>query len=313
MPTEFPPTRRKRRTLNVTALKQVAVFTTALITGFGSAVTGLGAQLAFAPMLSWMLGYKEAKAAGLAFSFALTVSLATVIGALAFQFALFRDLLYGVPPFQYALWQALLYGVPLFIGMTLGALVGVKFSAFSKRDGANRLFLSIAIMGMLFVILQVARENILTPAYGVRGIPILLYLILGLAAGGVSQATKIPSGILLIPGLYYLIGLKAIPAIATAHVVVGLAALLPAIAASRTQTKDPVYAFPVTLAACLSGLAGGWLLVRYGNNEGNKWMLYAFAAVGMFLCGRELATQSDKPPTSGIDSVASESDTKSGE
>lgn len=284
MPTEFPPTRRKRRSLNVTAIKQVAVFVSAILTGLGSAVTGLGAQLAFTPMLSWMLGYKDAKAAGMAFSFALTVSFTTLIAALGFQFSLS---------------STLLYGIPLFIGMTLGALVGVKFG---KRNGANRLFLSIAIMLLLFVILQVARENRLTPNYGVRGIPILLYLMLGVAVGGVSQATKIPSGILLIPGLYYLIGIKAVPAILTAHVVIGLASLLPALSSRRIQSSDPVYAFPVTLGGCLSGLLGGWLLARYGQNESNKWMLYAFAAVGMFLCARELSLQSESPPPPHIDS-----------
>ncbi|MCX6380913.1 MAG: hypothetical protein NT023_15800 [Armatimonadetes bacterium] len=63
-----------------------------------------------------------------------------------------------------------------------------------------------------------------------------------------------------------------------------------------------MYAFPVTLGGCLSGLLGGWLLARYGQNESNKWMLYAFAAVGMFLCARELSLQSESPPPPHIDS-----------
>lgn len=294
MPTEFPPVRRKRKSLNVVALKQVAVFTAAVLTGLGSAVTGLGAQLAFAPMLSWMLGYNDKKSAGMAFSFALSVSFATVVGVLSAQ------------P---ALWSALILAFPLFIGMTGGALIGAKFVSPSRRAAINRAFLGVAIMFLAFILLQVSRENISTPHLGAKGVPFLLYLGLGLAAGAISHATKIPSGVPLIPGLYYFIGLKAIPAIATAHAIVWLASSIPAWAAARTQNSEPTYARPITLAGCLSGFAGGRLLIHYQSNEA-RWALLAFAVVGMFLCARELSMQSAAPTPPRIDS---ESDVKSGD
>ena len=56
--------RKPQRKLNVNGIKTIVVFFAAVGTAMGSAVTGFGAQIAFAPMLTWMLGFSSEKAPG---------------------------------------------------------------------------------------------------------------------------------------------------------------------------------------------------------------------------------------------------------
>src|SRR5258708_31056458 len=99
---------RRRRSLNLTLIKRVVVFVVGAITAFGSGVTGLGAQAAFSPMLTWMFGFKSEKAQASGLMFACLTAIAGVAGACV------GDSIPG---------SFLLRGTSLFLGAVIGALV----------------------------------------------------------------------------------------------------------------------------------------------------------------------------------------------
>src|SRR5689334_20568563 len=79
-----PPTvRRRRKPLNISRIKSVIVFVVGSLTALGGALTGLGAQVAFAPMLTWMLGFNAEKAQATAMRYAAFAAAASVFGAYA--------------------------------------------------------------------------------------------------------------------------------------------------------------------------------------------------------------------------------------
>ena len=68
--------RRARRPINALKIKRAFMLLAGLLTGFGSAVTGLGGHLALEPTLEWALGFSKGKAHGTALRFAFFTSLA---------------------------------------------------------------------------------------------------------------------------------------------------------------------------------------------------------------------------------------------
>src|SRR5947209_3676821 len=76
---------RRRRPLNVPLIKALIVLVIGGVTAVGSALTGIGAQVSFAPMLTWMLGFNADKARGTAMRYAVFVSLAAFIGMMVGQ------------------------------------------------------------------------------------------------------------------------------------------------------------------------------------------------------------------------------------
>src|SRR5438045_4106408 len=78
-PNQSGTRRRSGRKLNQPLIKSVIVTVSAIFTAIGSAVTGIGAHLAFGPMLTWMFGYGTDKAQGTALRFSIIAALTTVI------------------------------------------------------------------------------------------------------------------------------------------------------------------------------------------------------------------------------------------
>src|SRR5579883_2766807 len=72
------PRKKRRKPLNIVLWKSIIVAVAGGVTGLGSALTGLGAQMAFAPMLTWMLGFRPEKAQGTALRYALFASAVAV-------------------------------------------------------------------------------------------------------------------------------------------------------------------------------------------------------------------------------------------
>ena len=75
------PYRRQRRQLNVSGIKSFIVFVVGAITSLIGGLTGMSAQVIFAPMLTWMLGFAPEKAQGTAMSFAAWAAAAAAAGA----------------------------------------------------------------------------------------------------------------------------------------------------------------------------------------------------------------------------------------
>ena len=75
----------RRRKLNQSLIKSVIVLLAAAVSALGSAMSGIGAHLGFAPMLAWMFGYHPEKAQATALRFSLVAALATILTYCALQ------------------------------------------------------------------------------------------------------------------------------------------------------------------------------------------------------------------------------------
>jgi hypothetical protein len=102
--------------------------------------------------------------------------------------------------------------------------------------------------------------------------------------GLLAQASRLTSGLLLIPSLYFLGGFSAMQAIGVSLSVVLLATLLPSLSAGRQPLPEPTYLTPSLFGGLIGGIAGGLGLLRLSD----KGILIAFAVVAMYLCGQEL-------------------------
>ena len=89
---------RRRKTLDISRIKVVVVVITGAIVGILSSLTGQGAQLAYTPALSWMLGFNLEKAHATAMRYALAAALAAVIIYAVKHYVVVGYLVqYGVP------------------------------------------------------------------------------------------------------------------------------------------------------------------------------------------------------------------------
>lgn len=276
-----PPTIRKRRKpLNIGRIKSVIVLVAATITGVGSALTGLGAQVAFAPMLSWMLGFGAEKAQATAMRYALLTAVAAVIGAAAVHVS---------PPLF------LLRALVLFVGATIGAVVAATVMPKEPLQSRRAIFQTIGIGITLFVIVQTARLTTWNSPHFAAWSDLPRLLGMAVVLGVLTQALALASGILLVPALYYLGGFAAREAIVISLAVIALAAILPTASYARRKLIDETYGGIAALGGIVGGFAGGLMLARLPENL----LLYLFALVGMFLCARELARMSNNRINTG--------------
>jgi uncharacterized membrane protein YfcA len=173
----------------------------------------------------------------------------------------------------------------------VGAIFAAKVS--HKLASQARLFQVVGIGFMLFMIVQTAQRNASSPGFGTSLTPVLLWILLGLGTGALSQSLSLPSGLLLIPALYYFAGFAPYEAIGIAVMVVALAAVLPAWGYTQRGLFEKVYGTPATYGGILGGVLGGLTLGRWGEAS-DKGLLYLFATVAMFFCARELARPTTK-------------------
>jgi uncharacterized protein len=262
---------RARRTFDLTRAKIIIVFFTGLITAIGSAITGLAAQTAFAPMLSWMLGFAPDKALATALRYAVFVALGVVVGVFGAQAA---------PP------QFLLQGVILMLSATVGAIIASPLSPKPERQAQRQFLQSVGILVTFFTLTQAMRISDLNPLTPFAAWNTLWQIgLIGLGVGAVTQATGLAGGTLLIPALTLLAGFRPNHAIALSSLVILLASALPVWSYSKKGLVDLTYGNPAAIGGFLGGLGGGLLLMRLPE----KAALILFAVTAMFFCAREVA------------------------
>ena len=265
---------RRQRRLNIGAIKATIVFVVGLITAIVGGLTGLGTQVAFAPMLSWMLGFTLEKAQATAMRFAAIAAAAAMVGALVA----------GATPANY-----LAQGVVLFIGAVIGAIIAAPISRRLQTISGRRFTQTTGIVLMMAVIIRCGRLGTFDLPYVAQWNSLSLLGLIGIAVGAVTQTLTMPSGALLIPALYVFGAFPPGQAVSLSLLVVALASVLPAITYSSRGLADDRYLLPTTLAAALGGALGGRLLPADTNLIRHKVLIMAAAAIAMFFCARELA------------------------
>ena len=267
MATEPTQPLRRRKKLNVTAIKTTVVFFFGMATALGSALTGLAPQIALAPSLRWMLGFAEEKAQGTALRFACFAMLAALVGA--FIGHGFDGML-------------LAYGAAAFVGATVGALIVLPIARQTALRG-RRLFLTGGMGITLWVVTDAARLG----GYHVHtAAPVALLAVagIGLAVGALTQAGGLPGGLLMVAGLYYLGHFGAWQSIGASLTVIVLAAILPAWGYGQRGLVDTDYSGATITGGILGGMGGGVLLAHADPRP----IMMIFGVIAMFLCAREL-------------------------
>jgi uncharacterized membrane protein YfcA len=243
------------------------MFILAAFTSLGSALTGIGAQVALTPTINFMLGYVPEKSA----STALLCSLFTAIGGAA------GAMLGGIRiPFANA--------VLLAVGATLGALLVVKQALNPRLVNLRRSAQSLGMVIGIYVMGEVVRRRVGGPVE----VPIEFLrssvgvFLVGIVCGAFSNLFHLSSGVLLVPAVLYIAHPPETTdpireAIATSLIVTALASFLPTLA--RLSMADPQMGRWMALGGAVGGLGGGLLL----GVVGTAIPLVAFGFCAMFL------------------------------
>jgi uncharacterized membrane protein YfcA len=275
--------RRQPKQLNIPLLKGVIMGALSAVIGLGSAFTGLGAQVAAAPTIDFMLGYAVDRTAGSAMVVALCAAVAGVGAAHL-----------GGTPVDAA--SALL--------VTVGATVGVM--AFGGRKAGDRLMRlrllaqGVVVVGMLFVMSAALRGGPLGPEpFDIRVARGPIGLIgIGFLCGLMSAAFEVTTGALLVPGLVFVGAKRPDEAIAISLIVVAIASSLPVlghVAAGRLDLRMCVW---MGGGAAAGGWLGGWLLALC-REPVHPAPLLVFAAFSMFASAAYSARHSGAPVDGG--------------
>lgn len=280
---------RRRKKLNQPLIKSVIVFVAAAVTAAGSAVTGIGAHLGFAPMLTWMFGYAPEKAQGTALRFSLAGILAAIITFCALQNHVAIHLTRGLL---------------LVIGATVGAIAAAPITPKPAATGLLRALQGIAIIVTLFTITEAMHLSAVTRSdvHYAHWSAWWQIMLLGLAAGAVTQGARLTGGTLLVPALYFLTaipdgahGLRPVTAseaVVEALIVVCFASLLPVLGYAQRKLVDSTYLTAAVVGGVIGGAIGGWLLTILLERS----ILLFFGIVAMFFAAREIYRMATSPP-----------------
>lgn len=276
------PNRKRpaRRTLNVLGIKQAIVFVVGTATAVGSGLTGLGAQAAIGPMLTWMLGFSRERARANATLFACVAAAAAVL--VAYMHHATSDTL-------------VLRGIILFVGAVAGALVCSTVSRNILSLQWMRISQTIGVGIALVIVMYTARLGRFDTAHIVEWR--LIWQLGGMAfiVGAATQILSLPSGMLMVPVLYFFGGFTPSEAVSLSLFVVACASFPPSLGYIRNGIADGGYAVPMLAAAVLGGVLGGLLLPVVRSVDPNseqiayKALVISSAVISMFLCARQLA------------------------
>ena len=301
-PLSAPSMRRKRKPLDLIRIKSLIVLVAGVFTALGGAFTGLGAQVAFAPMLTWMLGFGAEKAQATALRFAAFASVSAVFGAYASYQLGSRQTMAAQMSTEFSSerfwpWGLMGSGVLLFLGATVGAILTARFTPDVDQLGKKRFFQTLGVAFSLFVIAE-SRLLVLSGGthyalwHGFPSISWLALILLGMAAGGLTQILGLSSGVLMVPALYFAAGFTAVQATSLSLFVIVLASLLPAWSYSKRGLVDTTYSSAAAIGGIFGGLAGGLLI----GHLSSLVIMTLFGGITMFLSARELARIASEKP-----------------
>jgi uncharacterized membrane protein YfcA len=268
------PQRRRRKKLNISVIKGVVMMALGIVFGFLSALTGISPQVAAAPMIVFLLGYQSAKAQGTSLAYALCTAVGAVAGATAS----------GLKP-DY------LVSFLLALGATIGAVFAVKATSGPRAKVLMRTGQSLAILIALLVLSEALRHRIGGPRS--VGLEFLVAnrvggsLVVGLLTGFLAQLFQISTGIILVPALVYLVGLRVTDSVTISLAVFGLASLLPTLGYAARQAIDKGPGYWLCVGGTIGGLAGGLLLGRLGLESTASLVIFGLGA--MILSGWTLS------------------------
>lgn len=276
----------RRRRLNIPLIKGVVMFLLGGGVAVGSAITGIGAQVAAAPMIHFLLGYSPEKSMGTALAFALFTAGAAAIG----------------------IWQGgvrldFTLALLLTIGATIGTMLVARPAADPRKANLRRAGQSLAILLSLYVIGEVFRQRVggptPVPITFFRDYPATGALILGTLAGALSHLLHIANGVLLVPALIYFLHRPVAEAMGTSLIVITLASILPAVSYSSRELVDRRMGPWMAGGGMIGGLAGGFWLARMAES-GSLLPLIAFGFVAMFLSAWMLWKMYEPPPRTQV-------------
>jgi len=259
----------KGRKLNIPVVKGAVMGVLGLATAFAFALAGIGAQVAAAPMIHFLLGFDEQKTRGTALGFAMLAAVGGVIGFIV-----------GGSHLDFGL------ALVLAVGATIGTILAAKPATEPRYAIVRRAGQSIGIVVAIYVFGEAMRHHVGGPQPWFPALthvqPLLAGLVLGIVTGAISSLLQVANGILLVPALIYLPGLDPPRSIAVSLAVIALASFLPALSYASREAVDRRIGPWMAIAGLGGGLTAGLLLARM--TFASPLPLIAFALVSMFLC-----------------------------
>lgn len=264
---------RPKKIPDVRKIKATIVFVAGLLSGFGSALTGIGAQATYSPSLIWMLGYAPEKAAGVGLRLGFWTALIAVFSAI-----------FLTPNFQMGLiFEAFL----LFVGATIGAILSSPVKKILAKDGSRTLGKVGGIVVALLTLFLTVRQNPFGGTYGVGGNHYLLLLGFSLLSGLMAASFSITPAFLLVPALYFFVSMKGAEAIILSLMVTVFASLLPLLGYRAKELTEGRFSESGLFGGVLGAVFGGIILAHL-LKVNSAWSLVLFSLVAMFLSSREL-------------------------
>lgn len=262
---------RRRRQLNIPLIKGIVMFCLSIGLAVASALTGIGAQVAAAPMVSFLLGFAPEKCAGTALAFSLFAAGGAIVGASSGGLRLDVE-------------AAFLLALGAFIGVSLTARIAQsKRMVFWHRIGQ-----SVGILLGLVVFREAFGQKIggpyQVPVDFLRTAPGMV--LIGGICGALSNLLQVAISIFLVPSILYVTArtIRPMPeAISISLLVVAVAALLPTLSYSSRQLIDRGVGRWMAAGGAVGGLAGGYLLSALAGS-GSPILFILFGLTAMFLC-----------------------------
>ena len=255
------------RRLNIPRIKRIVMFLSGITLGIWSAVTGLSAQAATAPYLSFMLGYAPPKASARAFVFAMWSALTAAAAWVAFS---------GRNPEP---GTCIIIAVGAVLGAIIAARIALPTSSLPIRVGRT-----LITLGLLYVVVEGVRARF--------GGPLVIevqwlrspvgWILSGAVCGTMARLLALPIGVFLVPTVVYAGGLTPDAAIVLSLSVSLLAGMLPAIGYILRTERDELLGPSLTAGGIIGGAIGGFGLARLASPS-STWPLAAFGVTAMLL------------------------------
>lgn len=259
----------EKRKLNTPLIKCLFMFVVGIVLSMVSAITGIGAQVAAAPTIDFLLGFTEDRTKGTSLAFAFFAACGAVLGVYAARVQLHLEIILLIA-----------------FGATLGAILVGKSALNPKLNLLRRVGQTMGIAIAVYIIGEGFRHSI--------GGPKLLDIdflrqnagvgafVIGVVTGALSSLLQVASGILLVPALLYIAGFTVPQAVGTSAAVIALASILPTLSYSLRQAVDRTVGGWMAIGGLLGGLLGGLFLGSL--SDFSPVAMTAFGVVAMFLC-----------------------------